>query len=81
MKKTYFTYQVIYSTRDIEKMGDHTKILNERLSTLNFSFNHMYDEMRVIGVMNELTFPDGNYLKKSIILLCEGIKKERDENL
>ena len=80
MKKTYFTYQVIYSTRDIEKMGDHNNILRESLSSLNFTYNEMYDEMRVISVMNELTFPDGNYLKKSIILLCEGIRKDKTED-
>lgn len=78
MKKTYFTYPIIYSTREIEKMGDHNKILREGLSLLNNSFNEMYDEMKVVGIMDELTYPDGNYMKKSIILLCEGIKKNKE---
>lgn len=79
MKKSYFTYQIIFSTRDIENFGYHDIILQEKLLRLNSLHNEIYEEMRVIGVLNELTFPDGNFLKKSIILLCECNKKEESK--
>lgn len=76
-KKEFFTTGINFSTRDIEKVMDHSNIINDKVNIkLNQILNNKYDDLKVICVLNELSFPDGNYTKKSIVLLCEGIKKE-----
>ena len=76
-KKEFFTTGINFSTRDIDKVMDHSNIINDNVNfKLNLFLNNKYDDLKVICVLNELSFPDGNYTKKSIVLLCEGIKKE-----
>jgi hypothetical protein len=76
-KKEFFTTGISFSTRDIDKVLDHSNIINDKVDIkLNQLLNNRYDDLKVICVLNELSFPDGNFTRKSIVLLCEGIKKE-----
>jgi hypothetical protein len=72
MKKTFFTYQFSFSTRDISRPLDHKNVINDSLISLNNYEGIVYQNIKVINVISELTFPDGNFQKKSIVLLCEG---------
>jgi hypothetical protein len=71
MKKEFFTFRITFSTRDIEKIVDHENLIKEHIDRLNNYEGVVYKDIKVISVINEMTFPDRNYTRKSIILLCE----------
>lgn len=74
MKKTFFTHQIVYSTREIENIKSHQQIIEDGLIFLNNMEGILYNNVRIINVINELNISDGNFKKTSIILLCEGEK-------
>jgi hypothetical protein len=73
-EKRVFTFRITFSTRDIEKIVDHDNLIKDHVDRLNNYEGVIYDNIKVISVINEMNFPNGNYMRKSIILLCEGEK-------
>jgi len=74
MKKTFFAYQFSFSTRDINRPVDHKHVINDCLISINNYEGIVYNNIKIINAINELKFPDGNFQKISIVLLCEGEK-------
>lgn len=77
MSKEYFTHQIVLDTEDFNIIGDHRIKMNECLKMMNLEFKvSLYKDIKIIGVLNELSFPKGNNKKISILLLCEGVIEE-----
>ena len=75
-KRKYFTHQLTLKT-DFDNVRDHGVRLNESLSVMNieFEYSNLYDDIKVIGVLDTIEKSFGGKGQKTIVLLCEGIKK------